>query len=125
MDRPTPGRGFSLVETLVALVVFSVGVLGLVAGAALTARMLTRGRQAEAAAVFAVQRAELLRASACAAREPGTETLTRGERTLATNSWSWETGESGLHRLRVVTRFISAPGRARVDTLDTTVWCPD
>jgi prepilin-type N-terminal cleavage/methylation domain-containing protein len=122
---PLAPRGFSLVEALVALVVFSIGVLGLVGGAALTARLLTRGRQAQAAAVFAVQRGEVLRASACARREPGTETLARGGRALATNSWTWEPGESGTYLLRVVTRFVTAPGRARVDTLELSVWCPD
>jgi len=67
-------RGFSLVEVVVAMVILTVGVLGLAASAGAITRLTSEGvRQAGAAAV-ASSRIETLRATDCAALASGSAT---------------------------------------------------
>ena len=58
-------RGFTIIEIIIAIVVLTVGVLGLVTTAALVTRMIARGQRSATAASFASRRLERLRAGAC------------------------------------------------------------
>ena len=68
MSTVPSGRGFTLVELMVAVVLFEVGLLALLSTTAAVTRMLARGRHATQAAIFATQRLERLRVTACASQ---------------------------------------------------------
>lgn len=81
---PHNTRGSALVELLLALIVFTVGVLALAGTSALSIRMLTEGRLRSRAAWLASDRLEVLRHSAvetpnCAALLSGSATGRSGE----------------------------------------------
>src|SRR5438552_19088767 len=80
-------RGFTIVEVIVAIIVLTVGLLGLVATSALVTRMIARGQRSNNAATFAAQRLEILRTTGCRARAAGHDTLwTQSGPVRATNS---------------------------------------
>ena len=60
-------KGFTLVETLVALLLFEIGMLAVAATGAMAARDLATARRTAAARDVARNRIETLRASACIA----------------------------------------------------------
>src|SRR5438445_13882244 len=68
-------RGFTIVEVIVAIIVLTVGLLGLVATSALVTRMIARGQRSNNAATFAAQRLEILRTTGGRARGAGNDTL--------------------------------------------------
>jgi type II secretory pathway pseudopilin PulG len=61
-------RGFTLIETLVALVLFEVGLLALLAITAVAARDLAAAHRTTRAQMLATNRLELLRARGCPAQ---------------------------------------------------------
>jgi len=82
--RPSGSRaGFTLVELLVAMMVFAVGMLALAATAASVTRMMGGAKRQTLAATVAQSRLEKLRSSPCASLTSGTETV-RG----ITNTWT-------------------------------------
>jgi prepilin-type N-terminal cleavage/methylation domain-containing protein len=70
-------KGFTLLEVLVALVIFAIGILGLSANAALVSRLAGNGSRLTVAGTVATARLEQLRALPCASVVAGTG-LTRG-----------------------------------------------
>jgi type II secretion system protein I len=76
-------RGFTIVELLVAVVIFSVGLLALAGTASVILTTLTSTQSRTIAAGVAESRFEQVRATACAARASGS-TRTRG----ITESWT-------------------------------------
>jgi Tfp pilus assembly protein PilV len=68
--RPPPG--FTLVETLVALVLLQIGMLAVAATGAVAARELAIARRSAMAAEMARNRVETLRIGACATAGAGT-----------------------------------------------------
>ena len=75
---PSAGcRGFTLLEVLVALVLLSIGILGVSTSAALVSRMVGDGSRLTLAATIATARLEQLRAIPCASATSGTA-ITRG-----------------------------------------------
>lgn len=60
-------RGFSLVEVMVAMVVLTIGVLGLAASAGAITRLTSEGVRAAGASAVAASRFETLRAQTCTA----------------------------------------------------------
>ena len=82
--RPTGSRaGFTLVELLVAMMVFAVGMLGLAATAGSVTRMMGGAKRQTLAATVAQSRLEKIRSSPCASLVSGSETV-RG----ITNTWT-------------------------------------
>ena len=75
--RPRSPEGFTLLEVLVALVVLSIGILGLAANAALVSRLVGDGSRLTLAATVATARLEQLSALPCASVASGTA-VTRG-----------------------------------------------
>ena len=118
-------RGFTLVEIIIAIVVLTVGLLGLVSTAALVTRMIARGQRSAVASTFAAQRMELLRPAACidAQRVNGTDTLYRGSTWVAINNWTWTDQGNLYYRARIVTTYKTVKNRVRTDTLEVGVPC--
>jgi prepilin-type N-terminal cleavage/methylation domain-containing protein len=118
-------QGFTIVEIIIAIVVLTVGLLGLVSTAALVTRMIARGQRSAVAATFAAQRMELLRPAACIAaqRTDGTDTLYRGSNWVAINTWNWTNQGNQYFRARIVTTYKTVKNRVRTDTLEVGVPC--
>lgn len=118
-------RGFTLIEVLIAVVVLTVGLLGLVTTAALVTRMIGRGQRSAVAATFAARRMERLRPAACidAQRLDGADTLYRGRTWVAINRWQFSDAGSDTYRLRLVTTYKTAQNRTRADTVETAIPC--
>ncbi len=120
-------RGFTIVEVIVAIMVLTVGLLGLVTTAALVTRMIGRGQRSAVAGVFAAQRMERLRTAACipAQRVPGGENLTRGSMVVATNTWRFTlvTGSTATWKIDVTTIYKTIKNRSRTERMETTVIC--
>jgi prepilin-type N-terminal cleavage/methylation domain-containing protein len=116
-------QGFTLVEVIIAILVFTVGMLGLVGTAALVTRMIARGQHSAVAATFAAQRLERLRVTACTSQAAGSDTLYRGSTMAATNNWSFSNlGNSG-YGIVLTVNYLTAQNRWRTDTLETMVSC--
>jgi len=102
--------GFTLVELLVALIILSVGLLGLVSTGALVTRMIGRGQRSADAALFAARRLERLRAGGCATGGlGGSDTLFRGTTWEAINRWTGTDLSRGRHHLDIITT-VNGPG---------------
>jgi len=58
-------QGFTLIEVIIAVLVLTVGLLGLVSSAALVTRMIGRGHRSSVEVAFSQRRLEMLRSTAC------------------------------------------------------------
>jgi prepilin-type N-terminal cleavage/methylation domain-containing protein len=119
--------GFTIVEVIIAIIVLTVGLLGLVTTAALVTRMITRGQRAAVSSSFAQRRLELLRNAACipAQRANGSDTLRRGSTWVAINTWTFTANPNSptIFRLKILTTSKTIQERTRVDTMETTIPC--
>jgi prepilin-type N-terminal cleavage/methylation domain-containing protein len=120
MDR----HAFTVVEVLVAIVIFAVGLLGLATGLVVSGRMVEQGRRAALAASLAKQRIEQLRANACTSRLAGSESFPPTGRPVVANTWTWRAADSVTHRIVLVTRYVVARNRTQTDSLVSVVMCP-
>ena len=112
--------GFSTVEIVVAVMLLSVGVLGIARASADMTRALSQGDRMATAALYSQERIELLRAGGCDAMAAGTETKPGGY----TLRWSVaQPTVSETKLIRMVTSYSSGRG-TRADTVETKVWCP-
>jgi len=111
-------NGFTIVEVLVAVLVLSIGLLGLAASAATVTRMISQGQRYSEASAMASERFEILRSRSCAAMSDSSET--RGPYSL---QWTVQNVANGRAR-RVMLVVVSPTGSAtRADTFVTTVYC--
>ena len=117
--------GFTIVEIIIAILVLTVGVLGLATTAALVTRMIGRGQRASAAAGFAQRRLERLRPGTClpALRVSGTDTLIRGGGWVAINSWTWTNQGNNIWRLTIRTQSKTTRNAIRTDSTETQIPC--
>ena len=120
-------RGFTIIEVTVAIVVLTVGLLGLVTTAALVTRMMGRGQRSAMAATFAQRRLERLRLAACIPdqRVSGSDTLSRGSTWVAINRWGFSANPANptTFRVRIVTISKTDKGAIRVDTSESSIPC--
>ena len=118
-------RGFTIIEIIIAIIVLTVGVLGLVTTAALVTRMIARGQRSATAAAFASRRLERMRAGACvvAQRVDGQDTLYRGSTWVAVNTWAFTAAPNQNFRLKVVTQYKTVKNSVRTDSTETTIPC--
>jgi Tfp pilus assembly protein PilV len=117
--------GFTIVEIIIAILVLTVGLLGLVTTAALVTRMIGRGQRSSAAAGFAQRRLERLRPGACLAglRVAGTDTLYRGVGWIAINTWTWTNQGNNVWRLSILTQSKTTRNAVRTDSTETMIPC--
>src|SRR4029077_19835362 len=83
----TQEQGFTLIEVIIAVLVLTVGVLGLVTSAALVTRMIGRGHRSAVQVAFSQRRLEMLRSTACTNQATGTDVLMRGGVPVDSLSW--------------------------------------
>ena len=96
----TDRRGFTLVEVMVAIVILSIGILGLAATAGVVVRQMTGAVHQSVASTIAYSRMERIRAGNCVAMKdssgPAAGVVTRN----VTEFWKI-TGTPGSHMLLV------------------------
>ena len=125
MNITTNQRGFTIIEIIIAIIVLTVGLLGLVTTGALVTRMIARGQRSASAAAFASRRLERERPRACidAQRTPGSDTLYRGATWVAINRWAFTDAGNKNYRLKIVTTYKTIKNRVRSDPTETTIPC--
>ena len=116
-------RGFTLVEILIAMVLLTVGLGGLVSTAALATRMIGRGQRSGVAAMFAARRLEQLRVTACTAQAAGSDTLYRGGTWVAINSWTFSNPGNSTWSISFTSTYKTAGAHTRTDKSETEISC--
>lgn len=115
--------GFTITEVIIAIVVLTVGLLGLVTTAALVTRMIGRGHRATQAALLAQEqmedlRAQLLRLKGCAVIPLA------GSNTSGAYARSWRIVAAGnARRIHLYVTYPGSSNRMRTDSLLTSVSC--
>jgi type IV pilus modification protein PilV len=120
--------GFTLIEVMVAMIILTVGVLGLISTSALVTRMIGRGNMTTKATQLAQTRLEILRQQALST-SPSCSTL--GSSGTATGpsgmSEAWTvTTPAGITSLREFSVTVTYPitSGTRTATMKTQVRCP-
>jgi type IV pilus assembly protein PilV len=118
-------KGFTIIEIMIAIVVLTVGVLGMVTTAALVTRMIARGQRSATATAFAQRRLERMRIAACvpAQRANGADTLYRGSQWVSINNWTFTDVGNLNYRLKIVSTYRTQQNRVRRDSTETTITC--
>ena len=118
-------KGFTIIEIIIAIIVLTVGVLGMVTTAALVTRMIARGQRSAQASAFAARRLERMRVAACvnAQRVDGSDTLYRGSTWVAVNNWTFTDAGSLNYRLKIVSVYKTELDKTRRDSTETTISC--
>lgn len=118
MQMPRRSAGYTLIEVVIALVVFTVGALALAASSAIIAQVMATDALRERAGRIAVSRIALVK-SQCRFAASGSEKVQQMEST-----WS----VARAYRSRVsVTESVSyaSPRGPRTQSYRTTIWCRD
>ena len=111
--------GFTIIEVVVAIVVFTVGILGLVSTAATVTRMVGRSQQYSMSASLAQQRVEILLAGGCANMASGSSTS--GAYAIA---WTVASTNGGLGRsISITVTYPTSRYGNRTDTFTSAASC--
>ena len=112
----TTVAGYTLIEIIVALMVFTVGALGLAASSGVVARTMARNATRELAARIAVNRIEMI-ASQCATATSGREMVREIK-----SEWVTTTGPETTE----ATESVGCPASDRACGVNyrATMWCP-
>lgn len=113
-------KGFSLVELIVAMLVLSVGVIGLTSTMSLTTNMIGRSHRYAESAALATEKMEILRTQDCDLMTSGSESREDREVEWRVTATAGGDGRYVMVRVRFPTH--GATGW-RVDTFSTTVSC--
>lgn len=103
-----------MVEVIIAILILSVGILGLASTAALVTRMIGQGGSYSQATTLATEQIEILR-SQCGALSGGSSTS--GNYTV---NWTVTPG-TATDQVTVTVSYPRAGGTTRVDTFTTTI----
>jgi prepilin-type N-terminal cleavage/methylation domain-containing protein len=116
--------GFTLIEVMIAILVFSIGVLALASTSGVVTRMVNRGQNADIGTGFGAERLERLRLTGCTNQAGGADTLIRGGGNwVAINTWSFANAGNNTWRISVQARYKTEKGRTRTETLGTSLSC--
>ena len=118
-------EGFTIVEVIIAIVVFAIGVLALASTSGVVTRMVNQGENAEIGTGFGAERLERLRMTGCTNQAAGgPDTLKRGGGGwYAINTWSFANAGNNTWRITVQSRYKTAKGNDRTETLATSISC--
>lgn len=111
-------RGLTVVEVLIAMLILSVGLLGLTASTAVTTRMIGQARRFNEVSAFAGRRLEALRSRHCS-------TLNAGSETEGRFVVRWQVQDVAAGRAYDVRLVVESPTPRgmRADTFSTTILC--
>jgi prepilin-type N-terminal cleavage/methylation domain-containing protein len=116
-------QGFTLVEVIIAIIVLTVGLLGLVTSAALVTRMIGRGQRSAVQAAFSARRLEMVRSTACTNQAAGTDVLLRGGVTVDSLSWRFVDRGNSTWQVIMKSKYQTDRGRWRSDSTETEISC--
>lgn len=111
-------QGFTILEVLIAIMVLTVGILGLTTTAALVTRMIGQGQRYSEVSTVAAERFERMRSRPC-------NTLSNGSATQGPYALSWTVVTPATGNSRAVTVVVVSPTArgTRADTFATTILC--
>jgi prepilin-type N-terminal cleavage/methylation domain-containing protein len=116
-------QGFTLVEVIIAILVLTVGLLGLVTSAALVTRMIGRGQRSAVSAQYAQRRLEMLRVSGCSSQAGGSEVWMRGGTPVDSLTWRFVNLAANHWQVVVRSKYQTALGQWRTDSTETELSC--
>jgi prepilin-type N-terminal cleavage/methylation domain-containing protein len=116
-------QGFTVVEVIIAIIVLTIGLLGLVASSALVTRMIARGQRSAVQTVFATRRLEMARATACTNQGGGTEVLLRAGVAVDSLTWRFVNRGNSTWQIIIRSKYQTDRGRWRTDSTETEVSC--
>jgi len=119
----TQERGFTLIEVIIAVLVLTVGVLGLVTSAALVTRMIGRGHRSAVQVAFSQRRLEMLRSTACTNQATGTDVLMRGGVPVDSLSWQFVNRGNSTWQVIMTSKYQTDRGRWRSEISETEISC--
>ena len=103
-----------------AIIILTVGILGIVSATAKMTALQSRGERLATAAFYAQSRMEQLRAAGCATAAGGAETLV-GAYIM---TWTVAAQAGGSRAVMVTAEYPSATAIAAIDTFETYIPCP-
>jgi len=116
MRNPSSRQGFTLIELVLAIFIFSVGALGLAATTAQITRSLAASAMRERALKIASARIEQLRSLSCTSVRGGSETVNR-----VVSAWTAAVSGPRITILESVTYLLN--GAIRTDSYPAVVRC--
>jgi prepilin-type N-terminal cleavage/methylation domain-containing protein len=116
-------QGFTLVEVVVAILVLTIGLLGLAGSAVLVSRMIARGQRAAAQVAFVARRLEMLRTTGCMAQAAGADVLLRGSTPVDSLSWRFVDQGNGAWLIVLRSTYHTDGNRWRTDSTQTAISC--
>jgi len=119
----TQEQGFTLIEVIIAVLVLTVGVLGLVTSAALVTRMIGRGHRSAVQVAFSQRRLEMLRSTACTNQATGTDVLMRGGVPVDSLSWQFVNRGNSTWQVIMTSKYQTDRGRWRSEISETEISC--
>lgn len=119
----TQEQGFTLIEVIIAVLVLTVGVLGLVTSAALVTRMIGRGHRSAVQVAFSQRRLEMLRSTACTNQATGTDVLMRGGVPVDSLSWQFVNLGNSTWQVIMTSKYQTDRGNWRSEISETEISC--
>ncbi len=112
--------GFTIVEVIIAMIILTVGILGIVGATAKMTAMQSKGERLATAAFYAQSRMEQLRAAGCTLATGGSETLVG----VYIMTWTVAAQAGGSRAVTVAAEYPTGTAVAAVDTFETYIPCP-
>jgi prepilin-type N-terminal cleavage/methylation domain-containing protein len=114
-------QGFTLVEVIIAVLVLTIGLLGLVGSAALVTRMIGRGHRSGVEVAFSQRRIEMLRSTACTNQATGTDVLMRGGVPVDSLSWQFVNRGNSTWQVIMTSKYQTERGKWRSEISETEI----
>ncbi len=116
-------QGFTLIEVIIAVLVLTIGLLGLVTSAALVTRMIGRGHRSGVEVAFSQRRIEMLRSTACTNQATGTDVLMRGGVPVDSLSWQFVNRGNSTWQVIMTSKYQTDRGKWRSEISETEISC--